>query len=223
VVLRALQGLLVVFSLIVALGVGLEVASRVTGTDFQGKMSTRLRSLLPGDQPGVKIKAWDTRLIGAQRELEEGIKSPLIGRGFGFQDTPVMKEVEQYGTRHNSWTNAFVETGLVGVITDGVIIIGCIVVGRRMIKARTDRGTVLIGTMGVATAAYYGLLGLMTGSFNNQRGGIHLGITLGLVLRARAMQLSLVEEYAGYVDFEDGAQLPELPLEQMDPAHDGYY
>lgn len=222
VALRAMQGILAILTLIVALGVGLQVASRVTGTDFQAKMVTRLRSLLPGDQPGVRYKAWDTRLLGAQRELEEGIKSPLIGRGFGFQDTPGMKEVEAYGTRHNSWTNAFVETGLVGVVTDAVIVIGCIVVGRRMIKARTDRGTVLIGAMGVATAAYYGVLGLMTGSFNNQRGGIHLGITLGLVLRARVMQSAIVQQYSGYVDFDEGAQLPGLPLEEMDAAHDAY-
>jgi hypothetical protein len=44
--LRAAQGLLAALSLVVAIWVGVELASRVTGTDFQGKMASRPPSAL---------------------------------------------------------------------------------------------------------------------------------------------------------------------------------
>jgi hypothetical protein len=220
--LRATQGLFAVLVLVLAVALGLEGASRLTGTDFRGKMMTRLHSLLPGEQAGVKFKAWDTRLIGLQREIEEGLKSPLIGRGFGIQDSPQMADAVPYGTRHNAWTNAFVETGLVGLVTVSLLVGGCVVVGRRMVMARTDAASVLLGALAMVTGAYYGLLGVMTGSFNHQRGGIHLALTLGLVLRGRTMQQAVVRDYAGYVDFGATAEGEELPLTAV-VAEDGYY
>jgi len=223
-VLRGVQGLFAVVVVVIAVAIGIEGASRLTGTDFRGKMITRIHSLLPGEQEGVKHKAWDSRLYGAQREIEAGLGSPVIGRGFGIQNTPEMADAVAYGTRHNAWTNAFAETGLVGLITVSLIVGGCVVVGRRMVMARTDATTVLFGALALATGAYSGLLGAMTGSFNYQRAGIQLGLMLGLVLRARTMQLSVVREYAGYVDFgaaaADGEQLPLTPVEA---AGDAYY
>lgn len=222
-VLRGIQGLFAVVVVVIAVAIGIEGASRLTGTDFRGKMITRLHSLLPGDQAGVKLKAWDTRLVGAQREIEAGLSSPLIGRGFGIQDTPEMADAVAYGTRHNAWTNAFAETGLIGLVTCGLIVGGCAVVGRRMVMARTDATTVLFGALALATAVYYGLLGAMTGSFNYQRAGIHLGLMFGLVLRARTMQLSVMQEYAGYVDFGATAEGEQLPLTPVEAAGDIYY
>lgn len=220
-VLRAAQGVLAVVVLSGFLLVGIELTSRATGYNFYDKMATRLRSLLPGEQTGVKAKAWDTRLYGAVRELEESLKSPLLGRGFAFQDSPAMADAGERGARHNSWTNAMVETGLVGLTAVSLVVGGCVVVGRRMLKARTDHGSVLMGALGLVTGAYYLVGGLATGAFNNQRAGLHLGLTLGLVLRARVLQLSLLREYEGYLDF--AGEGGELPLPVLDAPEAGHF
>jgi hypothetical protein len=213
--LRMVQAVCVTGLLVGGLFAGVYATSRMTGHDFFDKMMTRVRSMLPGEQEGVQAKAWDTRLYGAGRELEEFLQNPVLGRGFGIQDTGAMLDADNRGARHNSWTNALVETGLPGFAAAVLFVGGIVVIGRRMILSGTDRGSVLMGALGVVTGAHFFVLGMATGGFNNQRQGLLVGLTFGLVVRARAIQQAMVAEYAGYVDGPDD-------LRQFAEAEYGY-
>ena len=173
------------------LWIGLFAAGMLTGTDFTKKMTNRLYSMLPGETPGVRqAKAWDTRLHSTLVELRWWADSPLIGRGFGIHDIkrPLLSPSEQMGLRHNTWVSTLAETGLVGFSAMVLVVGGTYVVGRRMVRDWTDRGSVLVGALGVVTASIYAVLGLTTMSFNQVRGAIPLAVVCGVVLRVRAMQ-----------------------------------
>jgi hypothetical protein len=172
------------------LWVGLFAASAITHQDFNKKMVDRVMSMLPGQTPGVKQKAWDTRLASALVELKWWTESPLFGRGFGIHDVkrPLLTADQAIGLRHNTWTSTLAETGLIGFSAMALVVTSTFVVGRRMVRDWTDRGSVLVGALGVVTASMFGALGGMTMTFNQVRGAIPLGIVCGVVLRARAMQ-----------------------------------
>jgi hypothetical protein len=194
------------------LWIGLFAASAVTGQDFNKKMTDRVMSLMPGDTPGVKKKAWDTRLASALVELKWWTESPLIGRGFGIHDVKLhtLTPEQAIGLRHNTWTSTLAETGLIGFSAMALVVGGTFVVGRRMVLDWTDRGSVLVGALGVVTASMFGILGAMTMAFNQMRGAIPLAVVCGVVLRCRAMQQTALKvqqlEAMGYgvVYDEDG-------------------
>jgi hypothetical protein len=192
------------------LWIGLVTASALTGTDFTKKMVTRLESMLPNDEPGVKAtKAWDTRLQSTLVELKWWAGSPLIGRGFGIHDLKRagLSERQQMGLRHNTWVATLAESGLVGFSAMALVVGGTYVVGRRMVRDWTDRGTVLVGALGVVTASIYLTLGVTTMAFNQMRGAIPLGIVCGIVLRCRAMQQTALaaqqQQQAAYAGYDD--------------------
>lgn len=213
------------------LWVGLVVASAVTGTNFTQKMMARVNSLLPEDSPAAgQKKAWDTRLSSTMVELKWWASSPLVGRGFGIHDTkrPTLTEKEATGLKHNTWVFYLAESGVVGFSTVLLVVGGTYVVGRRMVCDRTDRGSVLVGALGVTTAVIYVVLGLATMSFNQVRGAIPLGVVCGVVLRCRAMQQAALRaqyEAQGYSpapEGDDGAgEYGELAASYVEP--DGVY
>ena len=170
---------------------GLFAASALTGTNFTQKMANRISSMLPGDEPGGKQKkAWDTRVHSTMVELKWWAGSPLIGRGFGIHDVKrrTLSEAQQMGLKHNTWVATLAESGLIGFSAMVLVVGSTFVVGRRMVRDWTDRGSVLVGALGVVTASIYMVLGAATMSFNQVRGAIPLGIVCGVVLRCRAMQ-----------------------------------
>jgi hypothetical protein len=170
--------------------IGLFAASVATGTDFNKKMTDRLMSMLPGEQPGVKKKAWDTRLASTFVELKWWSESPLVGRGFGIHEAKFrsLSQDQAMGLRHNTWSSTLAETGIIGFSAMALVVVGTFVVSRRMVRDWTDRGTVLVGALGVVTASIFGVLGVTTMAFNQMRGAIPLGIVCGIILRCRAMQ-----------------------------------
>jgi len=73
------------------------------------------------------------------------------------------------------------------------------VVGRRLVMARMDHGSVALGALAALSGVFFIVYGLTTLSFNTLRGAIPLGLICGMVLRCRAMQLTLARQYAGYL------------------------
>ena len=134
--------------LVGSLYVGMHAGSKVTGKDLFKRFGDRVLSMLPGDRPGVKGKAWDTRLPGTLQELRLFASSPLIGGGFAIQDTPRAESGMNPGLRHNSWSAALAETGIIGFSAFAIMAGSMMVVGRRMVRDRTDQTTVLIGRAG---------------------------------------------------------------------------
>ena len=191
---------------------GLYVGSKVTGKNMFEKMKDRVLTMLPGDRPGTtKSKAWDTRLPSTFKELRLWASSPIIGRGLGIQDTPEAEPMFYGGLRHNTWSATLAETGLLGFMAFSVMIFGTMIAGWRMSLARTDQTTILMGALGVATAAFYVIHGMATMSFNQMRGGLPLFMVAGAVLRTRAMQLAQMEQ--------DAAEQAYLAEHYNDPAY----
>jgi hypothetical protein len=209
---KALKGAIFAGVLLIFLLVGVYATSRLTGMDFARKMESRFRSLLPGEQTGVKYKAWDTRIPGSLRELELWIHSPLVGQGFGVQSTLGIEFTDVwYGFRHDSWTCVLAETGLIGFGGAALLVGGCYIVGRRMARDRTDRASVLVGVTGVVTATYYFVMGAASGGFTNQRGGLTLAIACGIVFRTRQMQLATLNGQLEQFDPRDTNIQADLP------------
>jgi hypothetical protein len=176
---------------------GLHYAGRMTGMDFAAKMETRVRSMLPFQEDSSQKKAWDNRLPGMLRELQLWGHSPLWGQGVGIQDALPGEFNEVYYTfRHNSWTCILAEYGLIGFTGAFLLVGGCLLVGWRMCHDRLEPGSTLIGALGVITAVHFAVLGFATNGFLSQRPAMLLGITCGMVLRTRAMQLTFAKQYA---------------------------
>jgi len=211
------------------LWIGLTAASAVTGTDFNKKMYDRLLTMLPGDQPGVQKKAWDTRLASSLVELKWWSQSPIIGRRFGIHENQVLSLApsQVVGLRHNSYTSTLAETGVIGLSAMLLMLGSTFVVGRRMVRAWTDRGSVLVGALAVVTASIFAMLGIMSMSFNQLRGAIPLGVVCGLVLRCRAMQQAALaqqqQQAYGYgnadVEGADSYHVGVAPYSSVDSAY----
>jgi hypothetical protein len=173
--------------------------SAITGADFAKKAQDRVASILPWTERASEksMKAWDTRLPGIQKELEMWAASPLMGQGFGSQ-TPVNIETH-ISVRHNAWTSILSEAGLLGFIPVVIAFGAMLRLGRKLVKAHLDHGTMLVGAMAYIAAVHFFVLGMSTMSFNNERVGIVVGVLCGMVLRARAMQLTMARLWAGYL------------------------
>jgi len=180
-------GVLIVLGLL-TMG-AIQVASSALRMDFGAQMVERVKTLLPGTEntsAGGK-KAWFSRSEGVIRELEAWLENPLLGRGIGIQNSGLMERRDD-GIGHNSWSDVLVETGPLGLVAAILMVGSCIVVGRRLIRERVSRGSVLMGVIGLVTGAHMLILGMGTGAFNNQRGGLLLSLVCGMTLRARALQ-----------------------------------
>jgi len=206
----ALVGVSALLVLACSLWVGMYLASQFTGWNFYAKMQERVVSLLPGERYMGEQKAWDTRIGGALQDLGLFATSPVFGRGFGIQEY-IAGTSTAPGAHHNAWTDIMAKTGLLGLIPALLVIGGSIVIGRRMVHEQVDRGSILLGALGVITGFYYLTLGMATWSFNSLRGGICLGVTFGVLLRCRAMQLTSAAVW------QEEPQFPVGALDELQP------
>lgn len=191
---RMITGVFLGTVMALALWIGIAVASQTTGVDFTEKMNERFWSLLPESVADTgEPRAWHQRLPATVEELKMWSSSPLIGRGFAIQDgARLVQGKATAGYRHNTWISTLAETGLLGFSAMALVVGGSFAIGRRMVREQVDAGSVLIGGMGVITAAHYFVHGICTMSFNQMRFAIPLGVVCGLVLRCRAMQQTII-------------------------------
>jgi O-antigen ligase len=185
--------------LLASLWIGTVVLSRFSQSDQAATMMNRVKTVLPGfkDDSLSYGKAWDTRTSGIMAELRIWSDSPLLGSGFAYAGARDYGFGDETSFNHNVWTSTLAKMGLVGLAAYLTPVLGLIVVGRRMVRDKTDKGVVLMGVIVATTGAYMLVLGASTMSFNVERGALVLGILCGVVFRARAMQLQTMQGYAG--------------------------
>jgi hypothetical protein len=178
-------GLLVV----VTLWSGLFAASKLTGRDFYETFGRRIASILPSDEPH-SARAWDSRLPGIMCDLEVFRDQPIFGGGFGVQERMAAAGKMGYAQAHHCpWTDLPAKTGFMGLLLLCLVIFGPAVLGRRMMRDGVDQSYVLLGAAAVAVAAYSTVLAASTMSINLIRGAIPIGVLVGVIIRAREMQL----------------------------------
>ena len=213
---------------------GVILASRTLGIDFEKRMVDRVMTMLPGERTYKTTKAWDSRLASQIREVQLWAHSPLLGNGFGHERIfgPNGEMMPGYG--HNSWTYTLYQTGPVGLAAMGTVVFGLWIIGRRMIRqAQGDKIFTLVGALGACAAVMFAFHGATTASFNTARPAIFLGLIFGVVVRTRQMQVQALHELAmqqylyeqqleeqGYL-YEDGTGVHVLDPEQA--AHAGAF
>jgi hypothetical protein len=176
---------------------GVALASRSLGIDFEKRMVDRVMTLLPGERTFKTTKAWDTRLASQVRELQLWAHSPLLGNGFGHTAIYGPNGEQMGGYGHNTWTFTLFQSGPFGLAAMGTVVFGMWVIGRRMIRqAQGDKIFTLVGALGASAAVFFLFHGLTTASFNAPRPAIFLGLTFGVVVRARQMQLQTLNDLA---------------------------
>jgi hypothetical protein len=201
------------------------LVSQTTGADFAGKIMRKFNSLFITNDTSIAQTAYGSRLPGIVRELTLWLESPLVGRGFGIQDADFVRQGQDIMSyRHCPWTCFLAETGIIGFSMVLTMLIATFVIGRRMIRERVDRGSILMGALGCVTAVYAFFIGLTTMSINNLRGAIWMGIVCGAVMRTRAMQLTTKRFWEAYLP--EGAMLAGgehqlVPLLDEDPLWAG--
>ena len=183
-----------------------------TGWNFYEKMQDRVLTLVPDQEEASGPKAWDTRVEGIRVELAIFAEDPIFGKGFGIQEQRGYNYA-QNGIHHNSWTDILAKCGLVGITPYILVMIGCMVIGARMVRQNVDRASVLMGALGAIFGPYYIMFGLCTWAFNGIRPAMCLGVFFGLLLRAREYQLAQLE-YRGVPD--QNLSAPTSP--QFQPA-----
>ncbi len=193
------RSLVVIPALLGVLFVGVVVASKLSGSDFQAKMNTRIASLLPGSDTGG-AKAWDTRLPSAMYELRLWSQSPLWGMGFSAEDMGALNDASMSAMHHNPMTAILCETGIIGFAAYWALFGSCFFVGRRIIRDALDKPTLLIGGLACTGAVFFLVYSVATLSINTLRGAIPLGVLCGVALRTRAIQLTLLRQWQGYLD-----------------------
>jgi hypothetical protein len=201
--------------------IGIGMYSQLTDRDFGQYVEKRLRTLMPwkDEDAGARdVKAWDSRIPGAVRELKIWMESPLTGQGFGNQ-----ADEEKYGFSegaggfsHNVWTASLAESGILGLLGYTLPPITMMLIGWRMIRQSNDRNLLFMGALGAVVGCSAFLLSFMTLSINTQRQAITLGLMCGMLYRCRAIQLTMAREYAGYLD--EG----ELPVYEQATEADVY-
>jgi hypothetical protein len=167
-------------------------------------------SLLPGDQDGVRSKAWDSRLPAIQRELEIWMQNPLMGKGFGiqFEEERTGLSSGRGGFRHNVWSASLAESGPLGLAGYMLPPISAMWVGFLLVRRATDKGTMYVGALAAVVGCATFMLSFMTLSINTQRQAIPLGLICGMVYRCRSIQQALESQGAGYYETgEDSAPL----------------
>jgi hypothetical protein len=200
------------------------LVSQTTGVDFASKLMQKFNSLFISSDTSISQTAYGSRLPGIEQELTLWSSSPLIGKGFAIQEQDFVKTGQHIMSyRHCAWTSFLAETGIIGFSMVLAMLIATFVIGRRMIRERVDRGSILMGALGCVTAVYAFFIGLTTMSINNLRGAIWMGIVCGAVVRTRAMQLTTKRFWEAYLP--EGAMLAggehQLVLLDEDPLWAG--
>jgi hypothetical protein len=216
---QSLRLVLAIAALGMSLWAGLHVASAITGRNFHKTFEDRLISMLPGERlKSSDQKAWDTRLPAMQMEIQMWLSNPVMGRGFAFEESLGLEGAARvgFGYHHNAYTSTLAQTGLVGFI--GVVMaVWCpIFLGYRMVRQQFDRGSVIIGALGIIAGVQQAVLGMATASFNGYRMSMLIGLVSGIVFRVREMQLTgmrLTQEYGAPIGI-DVEPMPNQPAAQ---------
>lgn len=199
---------LAAIALVMSLWIGLHVASAATGRNFHKTFEDRVISLFPNERiKQSDQKAWDTRLPAIQVELEMWLVNPLMGRGFGAQEATGLDMAVGYGFHHNAYTSTLAQVGIIGFIGVVLTVWSPVFVGMKLVRAGNDRGSVLIGGLGIVAGVQQGVLGMATASFNTYRMAMMIGLISGMCFKLRDMQLTAMRlnaEY-GFVPGYDGS------------------
>ena len=219
--------------IMVFIWLGIILAGRTLGIDFEKRMVDRVMTLLPGERTGKTTKAWDTRLASQIREVQLWARRPLLGNGFGHQAIYGPNGERMTGYGHNTWTFTLYQTGPLGLASMATVVFGMWVLGRRMIReAQGDQLFTLIGALGACAAVFFFFHGLTTASFNAPRPAIFLGLIFGVVVRTRQMQLQTHSDLAIQQYLIEQQQLEEqgyayddqqLALDPEQAAHAGVF
>jgi hypothetical protein len=189
-----------------AIYIAVGIVSASSGRDFGQKMSDRISSTLPdwlgGSATSDQRKAWASRVPGTIKELQLWSSNPVLGRGFAIEDAIASQvtEAESTGFRHNSWVSTLLDTGIFGFAGMVTLVVAMFAIGKRMVVEQCDRETVLMGALAVICAVFSALVGYATMSFGQVRWGLPTTITFGVLMRVRARQLALRDQWAGYLD-----------------------
>lgn len=211
---------LAAIALVLSLWFGLHVASAATGRNFHKTFEDRVISMLPGERlKSSDQKAWDTRLPAIQVELQMWLVNPLMGRGFGAQEGSGLEEAVGYGFHHNAYTSTLAQVGVIGFIGVVLAVWSPVFVGMKLVRAGNDRGTVLLGGLGIVTGVQQGVLGMATASFNGYRMAMMIGLISGMCFKVRDMQLTaarLNAEYGYGQENQDAVMNDMLPIPDFD-------
>jgi len=194
-----------------------QFADSFIGRNFAQKVNKHFQSLLPSERVGSDVKAWDSRMDGIYLETKLWLRNPLMGNGFGAAETYVLSgqsSVAGASTRHNSWTSALCETGLIGFSGLALMVFSMLYLGYRMVHDRIDPVWVLFG----ALSFVYGIVTFCRFSSTmgiTSRAAIGCALTAGMMLRAREMaltQLAMAQQnayYDPYYDEQTGMLVPD--------------
>ncbi|CAN5715332.1 hypothetical protein BH09PLA1_BH09PLA1_34760 [soil metagenome] len=186
-------------ALVISLYAGLHVASAVTGRNFHKTFDDRVASLMPGERVRTSDqKAWDTRLPAIQLELQMWLTNPLMGKGFGAQEASGLASDVGGGFHHNAYTSTLAQVGLFGFIGVVLAVWSPVFVGMKLVRSGTDRGSVLLGGLGIVTGVQQGVLGMATASFNGYRMAMMIGLISGMCFKARDIQLTAARRNAEF-------------------------
>lgn len=208
--------------------VGVRLADRATGRDFAGRLVERVETLLPGERTTKTVKAWDSRLDSQLVEIRQWARRPILGHGFGHRAIYNDYGQSMGGYGHNTWTFTLFQNGPLGLAATLIAVVGCWVVGRRMVlQANGDVNFTLAGALGAVFGAYFFFLSLTTATFNSPRPALTMGLFFGMVMRARAMQLELARQQAEleayYEQHPEEQPLPEQQYLVEEPVFGNWY
>ncbi|MBC8106753.1 MAG: hypothetical protein H7Z14_09205 [Anaerolineae bacterium] len=191
--------ILAAIALVLSLWIGLHVASAATGRNFHKTFEDRVISLLPSERlKQSDQKAWDTRLPAIQVELEMWLVNPLMGRGFGAQESTGLDSAVGFGFHHNAYSSTLVQVGIIGFLGVVLAVWSPVFVGMKLVRAGNDRASVLIGGLGIVAGVQQGVLGMATASFNGYRMAMMIGLISGMCFKVRDMQLTALRLNAEY-------------------------
>lgn len=187
---RAVLKTIVVVPLVAGvLALGVQLGSWATQRDYSSVVIKRIISLLPTERKGTEAKAWDTRLGSTNQELRIWLENPLLGRGFATQFAEVERgQIRDSGAYfHNGWASVLATTGIFGLVAVATLLGSLGVIGFRLARDATDRGTLWIGLLSYCSA-FYLLVQVASTMIWTTRSVMLFGTLAGMMFRCRDMQ-----------------------------------
>jgi hypothetical protein len=178
----------------------LSLGGKLLGNDMGEKMAARLATVNPfAEQDPTHLKAWDTRLPGMKQEIEIWSGNPILGQGFGVQYAYLVTVPGAASMRHNAYTSILSEAGLLGLLPAVLMFVGMIVFGLKLVRARADRISMLVGGFALVVACYQALLGMETMCWNNEREALIPALTFGVLMRMVQIQKAPAAAHTEYL------------------------
>ena len=221
---QAIRLVLAAIALTISLWIGLHLASALTGRNFHRTFEQRVLSMLPGERLRASDqKAWDTRLPAMQYELQMWLTSPVIGHGFAAQEAIAGSSEAggdvTWGFHHNAYTSTLAQVGIIGFAGVVMAVWSPIFIGIKLVRNATDRGSVLMGGLGIVCGCQQAVLGMATASFNGYRMAMMIGLISGMCFKMRDMQLTAQRLHAeyGYSEYNQDQVINDmLPIPNFD-------